>query len=143
VAFSGFDGVEIHSANNYLLEQFLRDSTNHRHDEYGGTVANRLGFPLAVVDTVVGIWGAERVGLRISPATTMPGETPLDSAPMQTYSRYLDRLKDAGLAYAHVIEGVIRESRDWPSEIDPAELRRRAAGAYVAHNELVSRGLKT
>ena len=69
---AGFDGVEIHSANNYLLEQFLRDSTNHRDDQYGGSVENRLRFPLAVADAVVGVWGGGRVGIRLSPATTQP-----------------------------------------------------------------------
>ena len=88
---AGFDGVEIHSANNYFLEQFVRDSTNHRTDEYGGSVENRLRFPLAVVKAVTEVWGGgQRVGIRISPATDGPGETPLDSDVMGTYGRYID-----------------------------------------------------
>jgi NADH:flavin oxidoreductase/NADH oxidase family protein len=55
---AGFDGVEVHSANNYLLEQFVRDTSNHRDDEYGGSIENRLRFPMAVVEAVVGVWGA-------------------------------------------------------------------------------------
>lgn len=80
---AGFDGVEVHSANNYLLEQFVRDSTNLRTDRYGGSIENRLRFPLEVIDAVVGVWGAGRVGVRLSPATTMPGETPLDSSTLR------------------------------------------------------------
>jgi N-ethylmaleimide reductase len=133
---AGFDAVEIHSANNYLLEQFVRDSTNHRDDEYGGSVENRLRFPLEVAAAVVEIWGAGRVGIRISPGTTMPGETPLDSDVNETYGTYLDRLAELGLAYTHVMEGKIRESREWPDGINGADLRRRAPGAYMANNEL-------
>jgi N-ethylmaleimide reductase len=133
---AGFDGVEVHSANNYLLEQFVRDSTNRRDDRYGGSVENRLRLPLAVVETVVGVWGTGRVGIRLSPATTQPGGTPLDSAVMETYGTYLDRLSELGLAYTHVVEGVTYTTRDSPDEIDFAELRRRAPGAYIANNEL-------
>jgi N-ethylmaleimide reductase len=133
---AGFDGVEVHSANNYLLEQFLRDSTNHRDDQYGGTVENRLRFPLDVVQAVVEVWGSGRVGIRLSPATTQPGKTPLDSDVMGTYGSYLDRLKALGLAYTHFIEGVTYTTREWPEEIDFAELHRRSPGAYIANNEL-------
>lgn len=89
---AGFDGVEIHSANNYLLEQFVRDSTNHRTDQYGGSLENRLRLPLEVVRAVVEVWGAERVGIRISPVTTTPGNTPLDSDTMATFGAYVDAL---------------------------------------------------
>jgi N-ethylmaleimide reductase len=133
---AGFDGVEVHSAHNYLLEQFLRDSTNQRTDEYGGTLENRLRFPLKVVETVVDVWGAGRVGIRLSPATTQPGKTPLDSDVMETYGTYLDRLKQLGLAYTHFIEGVTYTTREWPDEIDFGELRRRSPGSYIANNEL-------
>jgi N-ethylmaleimide reductase len=132
---AGFDGVEIHSANNYLLEQFIRDTTNHRSDRYGGSVANRLRFPLEVVQAVTEVWGGgERVGIRISPATTMPGETDLDSDPMGTYGTYVDALSKAGLLYIHDIEGVTQLSRD-PSGVDFLALRRRFSGAYIANNQ--------
>lgn len=133
---AGFDGVEIHSANNYLLEQFVRDSTNFREDAYGGSVENRLRFPLEVAAAVVDIWGGDRVGIRISPGTTMPGETPIDSDVDGTYGAYLDALGEIGLAYTHVMEGLIRESREWPEGIDVAALRDHAPGAYMANNEL-------
>jgi len=131
---AGFDGVEIHSANNYLLEQFVRDSTNRRTDRYGGTLENRLRFPLEVVAAVTEVWGGgARVGIRISPGTTAPGDTPLDSDPMGTFNAYLDALSGFGLMYVHDIEGVTQMSRD-PNGIDYPALRRRFSGAYVANN---------
>ena len=133
---AGFDGVEIHSANNYLLEQFIRDSTNHRADVYGGSIDNRLRLPLAVVDAVLDVWGAERVGIRISPATTQPGTTALDTTVMETYGTYLDRLTERGLAYTHVIEGITQTTREAPDGVDFSRLRGRAPGAYIANNEL-------
>jgi N-ethylmaleimide reductase len=132
---AGFDGVEVHSANNYLLEQFIRDSTNKRTDEYGGSVENRLRFPLAAVKAVVDAWdGGARVGVRISPATTSPGETPLDSDVMGTYGQYIDGLNALGVQYIHVIEGITRETREAPGGVDFLALRRRFRGTYMANN---------
>jgi N-ethylmaleimide reductase len=132
---AGFDGVEVHSANNYLLEQFIRDSTNKRTDEYGGSVENRLRFPLAAVKAAVDAWdGGGRVGVRISPTTTSPGETPLDSDVMGTYGKYIDGLNALGVAYIHVIEGVTRETREAPGGVDFLALRRRFRGTYMANN---------
>jgi N-ethylmaleimide reductase len=133
---AGFDGVEVHSANNYLLEQFVRDSSNNRDDEYGGSIENRLRFPLAVMEAVVGVWGPGRVGIRLSPATTQPSGAAIDSAVMDTYGTYLDRLSALGLAYTHFIEGVTYTTRESPDEIDFAQLRRRSPGAYIGNNEL-------
>lgn len=131
---AGFDGVEIHSANNYLLEQFIRDSTNQRADRYGGSVENRLRFPLEVVAAVTEVWGGgERVGIRISPGTTQPGGAPLDSDPMGTYGAYLDALSAFGLMYVHDIEGVTQMSRE-ADGVDYTVFRRRFTGAYIANN---------
>ena len=132
---AGFDGVEVHSANNYLLEQFIRDSTNKRTDEYGGSIENRLRFPLAAIDAVLEVWRPERVGVRISPATTMPGETPLDSHVMEAYGAYVDALSKRGLLYIHDIEGVTRQTRDVPDGVNFAELRKRFSGAYIANHQ--------
>jgi N-ethylmaleimide reductase len=97
-------------------------------------VENRLRFPLEVVAAVTEVWGGGgRVGIRISPGTTMPGETPLDSDPMGTYGAYLDALARFGLMYIHDIEGVTQMSRD-ANGIDYPALRRRFAGAYIANN---------
>ena len=134
---AGFDGVEIHSANNYLLEQFVRDSTNQRTDRYGGSIENRLRFPLEVVRAVTEVWGGgQRVGIRISPATTQPGETPLDSDPRATYGAYIDALNGFGLLYVHTIEGVTQQSRDVPDGVDFLDLRRRFRGAFIGNNAL-------
>jgi N-ethylmaleimide reductase len=132
---AGFDGVEVHSANNYLLEQFVRDSTNLRTDRYGGSLENRLRFPLEVVKAVVDVWGADRVGIRISPVTTAPGNTPLDSDTMATFGAYVDALSDLGLLYIHDIEGVTQLSREAGDGISFAALRRRFKGAYIANNQ--------
>lgn len=133
---AGFDGVEVHSANNYLLEQFVRDSSNHRTDEYGGSVDNRLRFPLDATRAVVDVWGGDRVGIRIAPATTQPGGADVDSTVMETYGTYVDRLSELGLAYTHLIEGITYTTRETPDELDVAELRRRSPGAYIGNNEL-------
>lgn len=131
---AGFDGVEIHSANNYLLDQFLRDSTNKRTDAYGGSIDKRLRFPLEVVEAVTKVWEPSRVGIRVSPATTMPGGAALDSDVMATYGAYVSALDDFRLAYLHMIEGVTQGSRDCPSGIDLDALRRRFSGAYIGNN---------
>jgi N-ethylmaleimide reductase len=131
---AGFDGVEIHSANNYLLDQFLRDSTNKRTDRYGGSIENRLRFPLDVVRAVLSVWDAGRVGIRISPTTTMPGNAPLDSDVMATYGTYFAALSKAGLLYIHGIEGITQLTRDVPEGVDFMALRKRFAGAYMANN---------
>lgn len=72
---AGFDGVEVHSANSYLLDQFLRDSTNQRTDQYGGSIENRARLTLEVTEAVVSIWGNDRVGIRLSPVTPDAGNT--------------------------------------------------------------------
>ncbi|XYD09127.1 alkene reductase [Methylobacterium sp. NMS12] len=133
---AGFDGVEIHSANNYLLEQFVRDSTNRRTDRYGGSLENRLRFPLEVVRAVTEAWdGGSRAGIRLSPATTQPGETPLDSDPHATFGAYVDALNTFGLLYIHTIEGVTQQTRDVPDGVDFLDLRRRFEGAYIGNNQ--------
>jgi N-ethylmaleimide reductase len=133
---AGFDGVEIHSANNYLLEQFVRDSTNHRTDRYGGSIENRLRFPLAVVKAVTEAWGGgQRVGIRLSPATTEPGKTALDSDSKATFGAYVEALNGFGLLYVHTIEGVTQQSRDVPAEVDFGQIRERFEGAYIGNNQ--------
>ncbi len=131
---AGFDGVEIHSANNYLLEQFVRDSTNTRTDAYGGSISNRLRFPLAVAEAVVAAWEPKRVGIRLSPTTDQPGGAALDSTTMTTYGAYIAALDALGLAYLHMIEGTTRGAREYPGHIDLQVLRKRFRGAYIANN---------
>jgi len=130
---AGFDGVEVHAANGYLLEQFLRDSTNHRDDRYGGSIENRARLALEVVDAVAGVWGAGRVGLRLSPLSTAIGDTPLDSTPQPTHEYLVRQLGERGLAYLHVVEGQMHGDNG-TSAIDIAVLKQAFGGAYIANN---------
>ncbi len=98
---AGFDGVEIHGANGYLLDQFLRDGSNQRTDEYGGSVENRARLLIEVTEAVVGVWGAERVGVRLSP--TSPFNDMSDSDPRATFGYAAEALSRFGLAYLHAI----------------------------------------
>jgi N-ethylmaleimide reductase len=100
---AGFDGVEIHAANTYLIEQFLRDSVNDRSGPYGGGIENRARLLLEVVRAVCGEIGAGRTGIRLSPMTTFTA--PLDSNPQALYGYVVEQLAPLGLAYLHVIEG--------------------------------------
>nr|WP_315597162.1 alkene reductase [uncultured Cupriavidus sp.] len=130
---AGFDGVEVHAANGYLLEQFLRDSTNRRDDRYGGSIENRARLTLEVVEAVAEVWGADRVGLRLSPLSTAVGDTPLDSTPMETHSYLVRRLGEIGLAYLHVVEGQLHGGNG-AAAFDVQGLRAAFGGAYIANN---------
>lgn len=98
---AGFDGVELHGANGYLLDQFLRDGSNQRTDAYGGSVGNRIRFPLEVVEAVAGVWGPERVGYKMSPQD-LPGLSMSDSNASETFSRLATALSARRLGYLHV-----------------------------------------
>jgi N-ethylmaleimide reductase len=99
---AGFDGVEVHGANGYLLDQFLRDKTNLRTDRYGGSIENRARLLLEVTEAVVGVWGKERVGARLSPGN--PFNDIADSDPAATFSYAARELDKLGLAYLHIVE---------------------------------------
>lgn len=101
---AGFDGVEVHGANGYLLDQFLRDSTNQRTDEYGGSVQNRARLLLEVTEAIIKIWGADRVGARLSPYSEFNDLR--DSDPIGTFTYVAQKLRGLGLVYLHVIEPV-------------------------------------
>lgn len=130
---AGFDGVEIHAANGYLIEQFLRDSCNRRTDAYGGSVERRARFLLDVAAGVVGACGAERVGIRLSPLSPVNDLGP-DSDPDSTYGYVVERLSEFGLAYMHMIEGVTQGPREVPAAFDLQVLRRAFVGPYIANN---------
>lgn len=99
---AGFDGVEVHGANGYLLDQFLEDGTNQRGDDYGGSVENRARLLLEVVGAVTDVWGSGRVGVRLSPGGTF--NDMCDSRPQQTFGHVVRRLAALSLAYLHLIE---------------------------------------
>ncbi|HEX7111357.1 MAG TPA: alkene reductase, partial [Mizugakiibacter sp.] len=99
---AGFDGVEIHAANGYLIDQFLRDRTNHRTDRYGGSLANRTRLLLEVTDAVTGVWGSSRVGVRLSPVGKFNDMS--DACPQLTFEYAARQLDAFQLAYLHVVE---------------------------------------
>lgn len=130
---AGFDGVEVHAANGYLLEQFLRDSINRRTDRYGGSRENRARLLLEATEAVVSVWGAERVGLRLSPVSPANDLGP-DSDPQATYSHVVEALNGLGLVYLHVVEGATQGPREVPNGFDLQVLRRLFKGTYIANN---------
>jgi N-ethylmaleimide reductase len=100
---AGFDGVELHGANGYLLDQFLRDGSNQRTDAYGGSIPNRARLPLEVTEAVVEVWGAARVGYKISPYFS---SSMWDSTPVETFTYLTEQLSQRGLGYLHVTEAL-------------------------------------
>jgi len=125
---AGFDGVEVHGANGFLLDQFLRDGSNHRSDEYGGSIANRTRLLLEVVAAVCEVWGTDRVGVRISPLNQYNDMR--DSDPEALFNHVADALRPFGLAYLHVMERDVHGSE---LSFDFAGLRRRFHGHYMAN----------
>ncbi len=99
---AGFDGVEIHGANGYLIEQFLQSHSNLRTDQYGGSIENRTRFLMEVTQAVIEVWGADRVGVRLSPYGVANGSGEPD--PMPLYTHVVKSLNPLGLAYLHFIE---------------------------------------
>ncbi|WP_454631219.1 alkene reductase [Bradyrhizobium cenepequi] len=128
---AGFDGVEIHGANGYLLDQFAKDGANKRTDAYGGSIENRARLMLEVSKAVVAEIGAERSGIRISPVT--PANDVSDSNPQPLFDYIVDGLDALKLVYIHVIEGATGGPRDI-APFDYASLRKRFKQAYVANN---------
>jgi N-ethylmaleimide reductase len=128
---AGFDGVELHGANGYLLDQFAKDGTNKRTDAYGGSIENRARLMLEVAKVVAAEAGPERTGIRISPVT--PANDVSDSNPQPLFEHIVDGLNALKLVYIHVIEGATGGPRDI-APFDYGSLRRRFSGAYVANN---------
>lgn len=127
---AGFDGVEIHAANGYLLDQFLRDGTNKRTDNYGGSIENRARLLLEVTKAVVDVAGADKVGVRISPVN--PFNDMQDSHPQVLFNYVADVLSTFNLAYLHAVEGGIHGG----GESDPFDfvaLRKHFKGPYMAN----------
>ena len=118
---AGFDGVEIHGANGYLIEQFLQSHTNLRTDQYGGSIENRTRFLMEVTQAVIDVWGADRVGVRLSPYGIANGSGEPDPMPLYTPCRRA--LNPLGLAYLHFIEP--RSSGAGRAEVNLRTCRRR------------------
>jgi N-ethylmaleimide reductase len=128
---AGFDGVEIHGANGYLLDQFAKDGANKRSDAYGGSIENRARLMLEVSKAVAAEAGSERTGIRISPVT--PANDISDSNPQPLFDHIVDRLNALKLVYLHVVEGATGGPRDI-APFDYGSLRKRFNGAYIANN---------
>jgi N-ethylmaleimide reductase len=131
---AGFDGVEIHAANGYLIDQFLRSGTNHRTDAYGGPVENRLRLLVEVAEAVIEVWGADRTGVRFGP--TSSANDIHDDDPQTTFGRAVAEMDRLGLAYIHVIEGQTQGPRDSIPGFDFGALRRAFRGLYMSNNGL-------
>jgi N-ethylmaleimide reductase len=129
---AGFDGVEIHGANGYLIDQFLRDSINDRKDEYGGAIGNRVRFLVEVMQAVVDAIGGARTGLRLSPVTPS-NDAGQDSNPQALFEHAVAQLAPLGLTFIEVVEGQTAGARDF-APFDYAALRRRFNGAWIVNN---------
>jgi len=129
---AGFDGVEVHGANGYLIDQFLRDSINDRTDAYGGAIGNRTRLLLEVMQAVVGEIGGGRTGLRLSPVTPS-NDAGQDSDPQALLEHAVAELAPLRLAFIEVVEGQTAGARDY-APFDYAALRRRFDGAWMVNN---------
>ncbi|WP_460096491.1 alkene reductase [Pseudomonas sp. S3_C01] len=128
---AGFDGVEIHGANGYLLDQFIKDGANVRTDAYGGSIENRARLLLEVTAAVVDEVGANRTGLRISPVSPANGVS--SSAPQAQFDYLVDQLNALDIVYLHVVEGATGGPRD-VAPFDFGALRQRFKKTYIANN---------
>jgi N-ethylmaleimide reductase len=129
---AGFQGVEIHAADGYLLDQFLRNKTNHRSDAYGGSIENRARLLLEVTHAVIDVWGRDRVGVRISPMATLNDIADSNPEPLFTYvAKQLGALR---VAYLHVVDGDWGTSREVAGGFNPHRLRLAFNGLYIANN---------
>jgi N-ethylmaleimide reductase len=129
---AGFDGIEVHGANGYLVEQFLRDSLNDRTDQYGGSMANRARFLVELMTAVCAEIGPGRVGLRLSPVTPA-NDIGQDSNPQALYEYVVRQLSPLGFAFIHVVEGSTGGPRDFaPFDFDA--LRKLWSGAWIVNN---------
>lgn len=127
---AGFDGVEIHGANGYLIDQFLRNGSNQRTDQYGGSIENRLRFALEVVEAVTGVWGADRVGIRLSPSGTFNSMS--DSDPQALFSNLVGQLDRYNLAYIHIVEPRIDNGAPEGQNLTAGFFRSVYSGTIVA-----------
>jgi N-ethylmaleimide reductase len=126
---AGFDGVEVHGAKGYIIDQFLRDGSNQRSDAYGGSVQNRMRLLNEILDAVCAAWPARRVGVRLTPENRFNSMT--DTDPQAHFGYFVGELSLRGLAYVHVLEGDMISKA---SRLDYRALRARFTGPYLANN---------
>jgi N-ethylmaleimide reductase len=129
---AGFDGVEIHGANGYLIDQFIRSKSNQRSDAYGGSIENRIRFPMLVVDAVVDVWGGQRTGIRLSPTGTFNDMH--DADPVATFGTLARRLSESGIAFIEVVEDSFQGNEvDGRPESVISAIRSGFAGTYIGN----------
>lgn len=126
---AGFDGVEVHAGNGYLVDQFLRDGSNRRADAYGGSMQNRMRLLNEILDCVCTLWPARRVGVRLTPENSFNSMS--DSNPQEHFGYFVEQLGRRGLAYVHMLEG---DMMTQVRAIDYGDLRSKFAGPYIANN---------
>jgi N-ethylmaleimide reductase len=130
---AGFDGVEIHAANGYLIDQFLQDGTNKRTDRYGGSVENRARFLLEVTNAVVSVWGADRVGIRLSPNGTFNSMS--DTNPSATFTYALKELNKLNLVYVHLRRGTKADVRHGRPAVSMDTFRPLFSNAFMLNDQ--------
>lgn len=126
---AGFDGVEIHAANGYLIDQFLRDGTNIREDAYGGNIENRSRFLFEVIEAVIAEIGADKTGLRLSPSGTFNDMT--DSNPQKHFTYVCEKLNAYGLAYLHIVDALEGDIRHGANVVELSILRDAYKGVLI------------
>jgi len=126
---AGFDGIEVHGANGYIIDQFLRDGSNKRQDRYGGNIENRMRFLNEILDAVCEVWPANRVGVRLTPENSFNSMS--DSAPQVHFEYIVSQLDNRHLAYIHVLEGDMLSKS---SSLDYSAIRTKYSGTYMANN---------
>lgn len=126
---AGFDGVEIHGANGYLIDQFLRDGSNQRTDVYGGSAENRMRFLNEILDSVIEIWPSEHIGVRLSPENRFNSMN--DSNPQKHFEYFSEQLNERNLAYLHVLEG---DMMTGVRRVDYPMLKSKFNNTYIANN---------
>lgn len=130
---AGFDGVELHAANGYLIDQFLQDGSNQRTDRYGGSIENRGRLLLEVVAALVSVWGHDRVAVRIGPNASWNGMS--DSNPQALFAYVAEQLDGVGLAYLHIIEPRVKGNvviAEGQAPIASEQLRKVFKGTIIA-----------
>ena len=129
---AGFDGVELHAAHSYLIDAFLRDMTNTRTDQYGGSIENRARFPLAVLKALVDVWGGDRVAVRLAPIGH--AYQAWDSNPEPVFTYFVEQMNALGVAWFDLVEGDTGNSRQAEPSFDLSKLRRLFKGVTIANN---------